>query len=42
MSRPSGGDVEVRHSQFLLSSDWAMFDRINESAHLEKRGFPGA
>lgn len=29
------GDVEVRHSQFLLSSDWAMFDRINESAHLE-------
>ncbi|PID42853.1 MAG: LPS biosynthesis protein [Proteobacteria bacterium] len=29
------GDVEIRHADFLLTGDWAMFDKIEESAHLE-------
>ncbi len=29
------GDVEIRHANFLLTSDWAKFDKIEESAHLE-------
>ncbi len=29
------GDVEIRHANFLLTSDWAMFDKVEEFAHLE-------